>query len=74
MKEGDKIRVMVVSGGSLDFKLHKIYGAEIIKAFDDGDHRMWVTNDSGERLKAFMFKTHHLNGGSFKEVKLEAVK
>ena len=74
MKAGDKIRVMVVSGGSNYFTLHKIYAAEIITPFDDGDHSMWVTDDDGEILRCYMFNTCHLNGGSFEIVKLRRVK
>ena len=74
MKEGDKIRVMMVSGTSTEFTLHKIYGAVIVTPFSDGDHTMHVTNDNGEQVRVFMFHTPHLNGGSFKEVKLESVK
>ena len=73
MKAGDKIRVMVVSGGSQFFEYRGIYEAEIIKMFPDGNHHIWVADKYNEIFRSNMRNACHLNGGEFKIV-LEAVK
>jgi len=73
MKAGDKIRVMVVSGGSQFFEYRGVYEAEIITLFPDGNHHIWVADKYNEIFRSNMRNACHLKGGEFKIV-MELVK
>ena len=73
MKEGDFIKVKVVSGGSQFFDYRGVYEAEIIKISPDGNHEIWVADKYNEIFRAKMHNTCHLNGGTFK-ILMESVK
>ena len=72
MQKGDVLRVRATCTSQF-FDAGGIYEAQIVQAFNNGNHYMQIADKFNEIHFANMFNTCCLNGGNF-EIYLERVK